>query len=108
MKLKNQNIIVVGLQSWELELGSNCKDIARELSKNNRVLYVNVPIARNHYFKSNQNFTNLRRIAVLKGGSAGLAEVEPQIWSFYPKVILESINWINIPFIYDYLNKRNA
>ena len=49
--IKNRDIIIVGQQPWDVEIGSNCKNIAIEFSKNNRVLYVNSPLDR---------FTSLR------------------------------------------------
>ena len=106
--LVDKNIVIVGIQSWDIPIGSNCKDIARELAKNNNVIYVNVCLDRKNHLKFNYNFNALRRIAVLKGKSKGLIKVEDRLWSFYPCVLLESINWINFPRVYDYFNKRNA
>ena len=41
------DFIIVGiLQDWNLDLGSNSKNIGLELSKNHRVLYVNKPLDR--------------------------------------------------------------
>lgn len=42
----NKDIIIVGQQAWDTDIGSNCKNIALEMSKNNRVLYVNSPLDR--------------------------------------------------------------
>jgi hypothetical protein len=39
--MNGMDIIVTGLQPWDVEIGSNCKNIAIEFAKNNRVLYVN-------------------------------------------------------------------
>ena len=36
-----RDIVIIGIQAWDIEIGSNCKNIALELSKTNRVLYVN-------------------------------------------------------------------
>jgi len=44
--MKNRDIIVVGIQPWDIEIGSNCKNIALEFAKTNRVLYVNSPLDR--------------------------------------------------------------
>ena len=44
--IKGKDIIVVGIQAWDIEIGSNCKNIALEFSKNNRVIYVNPPMVR--------------------------------------------------------------
>lgn len=44
--LSGRDIVVVGIQPWHYVLGSNCKNIALQFSKNNRVLYVNIPLSR--------------------------------------------------------------
>jgi hypothetical protein len=41
MLVKGRDIVVVGLQAWDNDYGSNCKNIAAEFAKDNRVLYVN-------------------------------------------------------------------
>lgn len=49
--IRNRDIIVVGQQPWDVEIGSNCKNIATEFAKHNRVLYVNSPLDRITFFK---------------------------------------------------------
>lgn len=39
-----KNIVFTGLQPWYIKIGSNAKDIAVEMSKNYKVLYVNQPL----------------------------------------------------------------
>ena len=41
---KSRDIVVTGIQAWDIEIGSNCKNIAIEMSKKHRVLYVNPPL----------------------------------------------------------------
>ena len=41
--ITGRDFIITGLQPWNIAIGSNAKDIAREIAKNNRVLYVNTP-----------------------------------------------------------------
>ena len=50
--ITNRDIVIVGQQPWDVEIGSNCKNIAIEFSKHNRVLYVNSPLDRITKFKS--------------------------------------------------------
>ena len=38
---QRMEFIVTGLQSWDIDIGSNSKNIALELAKEHRVLYVN-------------------------------------------------------------------
>ena len=57
--MKNRHIIIVSLQSWHSNIGSNCINIAKELSKENKVLYVNRAADRNsnikNFIKPNNN-----------------------------------------------------
>lgn len=50
----NRDIIVVGQQPWDVEIGSNCKNIAIEFAKHNRVLYVNSPLDRITKWRKNK------------------------------------------------------
>ena len=106
--LKGKNIIVIGLQSWDITIGSNCKNIAEELSKNNKVIYVNVPLDRKHYLKWTFNIPELRRLAVLRGKTSGVVSINENLWSFYPRIVLESINFIKNKMIFNYFNKLNS
>jgi glycosyltransferase involved in cell wall biosynthesis len=98
----------MGYQSWDIEIGSNCKNLAIELAKNNKVLYVNLPIDRKAYCKFNHNKSEKKRISILREGDAQIEKVSDNLWSFYPKTIYESINWIGLNSLYDFLNKCNT
>jgi glycosyltransferase involved in cell wall biosynthesis len=107
--IKGKSIVIVGMQSWDISIGSNCKNIATVLAKNNKVIYVNVPLDRRKFLK--RTFTDpndLRRLSVLKGRSSGLVELADAFWSFYPKIIFESVNWINSKIVFDFFNKLNT
>lgn len=107
--IKGKNIVIVGMQSWDITIGSNCKNIATEFAKDNRVIYVNVPLNRKTYLKrSITDVNDLKRLSVLKGEDSGLEKLTDSFWSFYPKIIFESVNWINNSMIFDFFNKLNA
>lgn len=97
--LKNQDIIITGLQSWDIEIGSNCKNIATEFSENNRVLYVNPPMDRFSSFRNGNNKTEKDEL--------NLKEIKKNLWVFYPESIIESISRLPLNFLFDILNKRN-
>ena len=42
--MKQQNIIMLCQQSWDIDLGFNAKNLAKEFAKHNRVLFVNMPL----------------------------------------------------------------
>ena len=106
--IKGKDIIVVGIQPWDIEIGSNCKNIALEFSKNNRVLYVNPPMVRSVMQKQKHKESIQKRIRIKNGEEDSLTEISPNLWNLYPKTLVESINWIPVHAIFKILNKRNA
>lgn len=107
--IKGKNIVIVGTQSWDISIGSNCKNIATEFAKNNQVIYVNVPLDRKNYLKwTLTNPNDLLRLSVLKGRNSGLVKLGNAFWSFYPKIVFESVNWLKNKVLFDFFNKLNT
>ena len=106
--IQGRDIIIVGLQPWDIAIGSNCKNIAIELSKHNRVLYVNPPLDRITYFKKNSDPLVVKRINIIKGKDDALTQVLPNLWNLYPSSLAESINWITNKSVFSSLNKINT
>jgi len=100
-------IIIVGLQAWHTDIGSNCKSIAMELSKRHRVLYINSPLDRNTMLKENEDPNVRRHLDIREGIEPNLVEVFPNLWSYYPENILESINWIPYTPLFCLANRIN-
>lgn len=105
--IKGRDIIIVSMQSWDEEIGSNCKNIAAELAKNNRVLYVNYPLDRITVLRGRKDPKVKKRVAILKGKKPDIEEIRPNFWNLYPKTILESITWLPPGLIYQKLNYLN-
>jgi len=101
--ITNKDIIIVGIQSWDIQIGSNCKNIALEFSKNNRVLYVSSPISRLSAIRDKE----VRNKYNTEGKTLNLTEVSKNLWAFYPQKMIESISNLSINFLFDLLNKRN-
>ncbi|WP_282014856.1 glycosyltransferase [Marinifilum flexuosum] len=106
--ISGKNIVVVGIQPWDIEIGSNCKNIATEFAKNNRVLYVNSPLDRASRFRERNTEKIKKRIRVKKGIDPNLIKIDDHLWNLYPKSMIESINSIKSATVFDYLNKRNS
>jgi teichuronic acid biosynthesis glycosyltransferase TuaH len=106
--IKGKDIIVVGIQAWDIEIGSNCKNIALEFAKNNRVLYVNPPMVRSTMSRDKHKESIQKRIRIKEGLAPDLIEIGTNLWNLYPKNMVESINWIGIHSIFKILNKRNS
>ncbi len=103
---ERKDIIVVGLQPWDIGIGSNCKNIAIEFAKKHRVLYVNSPIDTKTFLFGRNNPFIKKRLELLKSGNC-LLQVDDNIWNLYPKSIINSINWIPGTRIFNYYNKIN-
>lgn len=106
--IRDRDIIIVGIQPWDIEIGSNCKNIALEFAKNNRVLYVNPPMDRITRFKHRNTAPIQKRIQISKGQLPEIEKIENNLWNLYPKTMIESINWISDHVIYKFFNKRNS
>ncbi|MEJ5961708.1 glycosyltransferase [Pedobacter immunditicola] len=105
--IQGKDIVIVGLQPWDTEIGSNCKDVALEMSKNNRVLYVNSPLDRITKFRHKDKPFVKNRLAKMQQKENSPALISSNLWVFDPNVIIESVNWIKVDFIFDLLNKWN-
>jgi glycosyltransferase involved in cell wall biosynthesis len=106
--MNGKDIIMIANQPWDYALGSNCKNIAEELAKNNRVLHVNPPVDRKVLLtKSDEGWVKKAK-AVLEGKIAPLEKVQDNVWVLTPAVVVESINKIPIAFIHDVFNRINS
>lgn len=105
--LTGHDIIMIGQQPWDTEIGSNCKNIALEFSKHNRVLYINSPLDRITLFRNKSDLKIKKRLEIIRGNEEGLIHIQENLWNFYPDCIVESINWINNTEIFNIFNKIN-
>jgi teichuronic acid biosynthesis glycosyltransferase TuaH len=105
--LKDKDIIMVANQPWDDLLGSNCKNIGLELSKENRVLYVNPPLDRKLLYTKGKEHAVKKIKDIIDGKLHPIEQVENNIWILNPDFLAESINRIPVSLIHDALNKRN-
>lgn len=105
--IHHQNIVVVGQQPWDTDLGSNCKDIALEFSKQNNVLYVNTPLDRFTALSQRKTQSVKMRLDIIRGKAEGLYQINERLWVLYPDCIVESINWIDYKAIFNAVNRMN-
>lgn len=105
--IQGRDIIVVGQQPWDVEIGSTCKNIAIEFSRHNRVLYVNSPLDRITLIRERKTPKVQRRLAVVKGKADGIVPIQDNFWNLYPDCVIESINWFKNAPVFNYVNKIN-
>ncbi|TDB59800.1 glycosyltransferase [Arundinibacter roseus] len=101
------DFIITGQQPWDVEIGSNCKNIALELSKKHRVLYVNSPLDRGSLLRNGSDPKILKRKRVIDKKENGLEQIGDNLWVLYPDRLVESVHWISWHSLFVVLNKRN-
>ena len=105
--IKGRDFIVFGLQAWDLNIASTIKYTATEISRNNRVIFVNPPLQRSLALMHKNLPEVQKRLRVLKGEEPDLVHENENLWVLTPKTIVESINWINSKTIFDFFNRVN-
>ncbi len=105
--IKNKDFIILGLQSLDTPIGSNCVNLAYEIAKNNRVLYVNYPMNRSTLMRDRKDPMVINRKQVISGELPELKEVQKNMWSLSPRTVLEPISQIGSKSIFKFLNKIN-
>ena len=91
-----ENYVFVGLQAIDSPIGSNCVNIAKEVAKHNRVLYINYPFDNKslitQIFKPEEN-TPIR-FKVLTRRESELQRISDNLYTVYPRCINTSISWL--------------
>ncbi len=105
--IKNRDFIIVGLQALDSRIGSNCINIAHEIARNNRVLYVNYPLDRLTKIREKNDPLIQKRNRINKGEEPELVQVSENMWNLYPKTTLESISQLPFDGLFDFVNKIN-
>ncbi|HSN60142.1 MAG TPA: hypothetical protein VLR49_04355, partial [Ferruginibacter sp.] len=104
---QNREIIMLGIQPWDIEIGCNFKNMAIEISEQYPVLYVNRPLDRITSITSKSDIKTINRKNSIRHGIDVLNEFKNNLWVFNPQTILESINWMPPGKLYRYFNKQN-
>jgi len=105
--VSGRDIIIVGQQPWDTDIGSNCKNLAIEFSKHNRVLYVNSPLDVKTKYKGKLDPKVQKRVAVINNKADGLEQISENLWTYYPDKTIQSINWIGNNTIFNLFNRFN-
>lgn len=105
--IRDRDFVIISIQPWYYELGSNCKNIALELAKHNRVLYINIPITRKTFYsKTNTPGVN-NHCNIIKQKGNTLEQISHNLWQFYPTTLIESINWLPFTSVFGFVNSIN-
>lgn len=105
--MKGRDFIITGLQSWDIPIGSNAIDIAREIAKNNRVLYVNSPLDQMTILRNKPTPETEQRLEVYRKQKEGLRRITDNLWVLDFPFSVWSVNGFPDGFIFDFFNKLN-
>lgn len=105
--IKGKDILIISLQPWYYNIGSNCKDIATRLSEHNRILYVNKPLNRKTWHSKTKDEGVQLHYDVIKNNQQKIQKIQKNLWQLFPESIIESINWLPSTAIFKKINYAN-
>lgn len=105
--IENRDFVITGLQSWDIEIGSNAKDIAVEISRHNRILYVNTPLDHLTLWKGEESHESIYRRQVIKGERAALRQVNERLWVLDFPFPVFPVNKLPGKSLFDFVNRIN-
>src|SRR5258708_18006436 len=104
--LTTHNFVIFSLSRWNLELGSNIRDISIELARSHNVLYIDVPLKRKErWFK--KNLPAVREVEQRIKQNQKLVQISPRLWHYITDEMLESVISLSSCFLFDLLIKGN-
>ena len=93
-----KDFIITSLQTWDIEIGSTIKNTALEISKQNRVLYINTPMDYSTRLKATSKLPPyIRRMSVIKGEASPLQQINKNMWVLDCPFTLLSVNFLPAP-----------
>lgn len=105
--MKDRDFIITGLQSWDIPIGSNAIDIAKEMAADNRVLYVNSPLDLMTIYRNKPTPETLQRLDVYKKRKTPLRQISDSLWVLDFPFWIWSVNGLPDGSLFDFFNKLN-
>jgi glycosyltransferase involved in cell wall biosynthesis len=110
--MENRDFIITSSQSWDIEIGSTIKSTAIELSKQNRVLFINPPMDFNTRLHAMLDSNNKkepsfkRRMQVIRGKADPIRIINPNFWVIDCPFTILSISKLPSP-LFRFFNWKN-
>ena len=102
-----RDFIITSLQTWDIEIGSTIKNTALEISKQNRVLYINTPMDISIRLRGNrQSPSYIRRMDVIKGEASPLRQINANMWVLDCPFTVLSANFLPAS-LFNIVNRKN-
>ncbi len=100
--IKNRDIILFSFLQWNSDIAFNFKDMAYELARYNRVLFIDRARDRNTVLKK-----MLSGKTTTVSGQGTLEEIQDNFWVLHPDSLLESGTWSPTYKLFDFFNRIN-
>lgn len=109
MESKRKDIIMLSVSRWDQELSSASISMAKELSKNGRVFYIDHPFSLKDVIKGRKTDSIKRRLKALFFGTDIFTQVEPgnSNWIAVTPGLTWPINWLPNGAVYNFFNWWN-
>lgn len=105
--MKGKDFVFTSLQSWDTSIGSTVREIATEVSKNNRVLFLNSPLDLLTYLGKEDKPETILRRKVVKEGTHLLRKIKDNLWLLdFPFTVLP-IQFLPDGPLFDWANRMN-
>lgn len=105
--MQQKDFIITSLQSWDIEIGSTIKNMALEISKKNRVLYINTPLDHITWLRGNKTSSDIRRMNVISGKEPSIREINKNLWVIDCPFLVYSVNKLPTSRLFDRFNRMN-
>jgi glycosyltransferase involved in cell wall biosynthesis len=105
--MKGRDFIITGLQSWDIPIGSNAIDIAKEIAVDNRVLYVNTPLDMMTIYRNKPTPETKQRLDVYRKQKSPLRKITDSLWVLDLPFWVWSVNGFPDGALFDFFNKLN-
>jgi len=105
--MKGRDFIITGLQSWDIPIGSNAIDIAKEIAIDNRVLYVNSPLDQMTIYRNKTKPELKQRLEIIRKQKPAIRQISDSLWVLDFPFSIWSVNQLPDGFLFDFFNKLN-
>ncbi|MCE5175165.1 MAG: glycosyltransferase [Bacteroidales bacterium] len=105
--MERQDFIITSLQSWEIGIGTTIRNFTLEISKQNRVLYINTPLDHSSWIRKGRHHAKDFRMDVINRKISPLRKINDNLWVLDFPFMVYSINKIPFPSVFDFFNKKN-
>lgn len=105
--MKDEDVVIIGQQAWDLGIGSNAHNLATEFALENKVVYVNPPLDIKTSLSLWKDEKVRNRLKIIFGIQEKLVQIKPNLYVYTPGILCLSINWIISKRLFKFLNKFN-